>query len=245
MPFGAARLLGFAAVTLVAVVLVSYLANVVFFHLSSSWVAPVTLSSTDERVVTARSQLLAHKDQRDRTAAELAQAERSITSHQAFQSDFAGAAEVANGERGDGASSGVSYEALRIKREYEASRLELAKALADRELLATSLDRQESTIADLEKSAYLRALSEDAMIALVPYTNMADVKTYAPVYACRLGFVGCRKVGSVREVLHGEVTFQHPRRDEALRGQMVELQLTDPNAIKQDVLFVGGKPLGL
>jgi hypothetical protein len=78
---------------------------------------------------------------------------------------------------------------------------------------------------------------------MVPYGNLDNVTVGAPVYACRLSFVACREVGRVREVLRGEVSFDHPRRDSNLRGQMVELDLAEGDAVKQDILFVGAKPL--
>jgi hypothetical protein len=53
----------------------------------------------------------------------------------------------------------------------------------------------------------------------------------------------CHKVGTVLEVLPGEVQFKHPHKDKMLRGQMVELKLDDNSAAEDDVLFVGGRPL--
>jgi hypothetical protein len=53
----------------------------------------------------------------------------------------------------------------------------------------------------------------------------------------------CHKVGSVLEVLPGEVQFKHPHKDKMLRGQMVELKLDNSSAAEDDVLFVGGRPL--
>jgi len=44
--------------------------------------------------------------------------------------------------------------------------------------------------------------------------------------------------------LPGEIQFKHPRRDTIVRGQMVELRLSDTSAGEDDVLFVGGQPLG-
>jgi hypothetical protein len=332
------RLLGFAILTLIVVVLVGYLVSTIFYFLSSSWIAPVAVSASDEKVVTARSSLLAQLDQRDRTAAELAQTERVIAAHEAFQREFATAiqgdrdgrkaaldqvralaasaaatrssirsttnayaattqdrmakeleaglidrntalagkyqiaqiaganlsiaerqaeyearaTELASQTRaleaivsGKSGAGTLSYDVLRIKREYDASRLELAKARADRDVLRASLVRQNQTIDDVKQGAYLRALDDHASVALVPYANLEGVEPGAPVYACRLGFVVCRNVGSVLEVLRGEISFKHPRRDAMVRGQMVELRLDDAAAAQGDVLFVGGRPLGI
>ncbi|MDQ3366707.1 MAG: hypothetical protein M3680_14880 [Myxococcota bacterium] len=337
------RLLGFAILTLIVVVLVGYIAQTLFFYVNTTWVAPIAISSTDERVVSARAGLAAQQDQRERTVAELAQTELAIAVHQEFQADFtrsirgdrqdrqlalsrlkalASSAAQARTEIGkttdayadatsrqmakefeaglidrgtmldgkyqlaqiDGAklsmaerqaqyeaqvaelaaqtraldgivqhdkpgqrgqrTAALSYDVLRIKREYDASKLDLAKALADRKLLVASLARHDQAIADLERSNYLRAVAGGATVALIPYANLAGVKPGAVVTACTLGFLHCREVGTVGEILAGEVSFKHPRRDASVRGQMIELALTDPEAAKRDLLFVGGAPLG-
>jgi hypothetical protein len=331
------RLLGFAILTLIVVVLVGYIAQSVFFYLNTSWIAPVAISPTDEKVIAARTQLHAALDQRERTAAELAQAELTIDTHRSFQGEFAkaikgdrndrmaalsrlkqlaGTAAAARSEirkttnefasasqdrmskeweaglidrqsmlsgkyqlaqisganlslaekqaeyearaaelasqaaalegmvSGKGGAA-LSYDVLKIKREYEGSRLELAKALGDAKVLQSSLVRQDQTIADLKKSAYLRAMSDQTTVALVPYANLEGVKAGTPVFACRVGFVLCREVGQVAEILRGEVSFKHPRRDAQMRGQMVEVKLAENSASKEDILFIGDKPLAL
>jgi hypothetical protein len=330
------RLIGFAILTLIVVVLVGYIGQSVFYYLNKTWIAPVAISPTDEKVIAARTQLSAQQDLRERTAAELAQAQLVITTHKAFQGEFA---KAIKGDRADrvaalerlkqlantaasarseihkatndfaesskdkmskeweaglidrssmlsgkyqiaqissqtlglqekqaeyeqraaelqsqaaaleGMVSGkggaaLSYDVLKIKREYEQSRLDLAKALGDQKVLTSSLSRIDQTISDLKGSAYLRAMSDEATVALVPYSNLEKAKPGAPVYACRASFVWCRPVGKVKEVLRGEVSFKHPRRDAQLRGQMVEIQLTEKTAGTEDILFVGGRPLG-
>jgi hypothetical protein len=330
------RLLGFAILTLIVVVLVGYIGQSVFYYLNKTWVAPVSISPTDEKVIAARTQLAAQQDLRERTAAEIAQADLVINTHQAFQGEFAKAIKGDRADRvaalgrlkalantaasarseiskttndfaasskekmakeweaglidrqsmlsgkyqvaqisgqslalaekqadyeakaaelesqaralegmvsGKGGSA-LSYDVLKIKREYEQSRLDLAKAVGDKKVLTSSLARQDQTIADLQQSAYLRALSNDATVALVPYTNLERAKPGAKVVACRASFLWCHEVGKVKEVLRGEVSFKHPRREAQMRGQMVEIDLTDKSASKDDILFVGGKPLG-
>jgi hypothetical protein len=331
------RLLGFSILSLIVFVLVAYIANTLFYYMNHTWMAPVAVSPSDEKVVTARNALLAAQDQRDRTAAELAQTERVIAADKAFQGEFA---KAIKGDRDDRAAAlgrlkelavsaaatrnqirstnetyakqhqdqlakeyeaglidrnaamngkyqvaqiaganlslaerqadyevraaelsaqaraldaiasgksanGLTYDVLKIKRDFETSRLELAKALSDREVLKASLARQDQTIADLKQGAWLRALHDKATVALVPYKNIENVKPGTPIYACRAGFLVCRQVGSVLEVLRGEITFKHPHRDQMLRGQMVELRLTDPEAAIEDTMFVGSRPLGI
>ncbi len=117
------------------------------------------------------------------------------------------------------------------------------QARARGEVLQASIARQDEIIAGLEQSPYLRALADRAQVALVPYDNLAGVAPGTAVVACRVAMVMCREVGRVLEVLPGEVTFKHPRREKMMRGQMIELQLAEPEAAVRDVLFLGGAPL--
>jgi hypothetical protein len=331
------RLLGFAILSLIVFVLIAYIATTLFYYMNHTWMSPIAVSPSDEKVVTARNALLAAQDQRDRTAAELAQTDRVIAADKAFQGEFA---KAIRGDRDDRAAAlgrlkelavsaastrqeirstneqyakqsqdqmakeyeaglidrnaalngkyqvaqiaganlslaerqadyearatelaaqtraldaissgktanGLTYDVLKIKRDFETSRLELAKALGDREVLKASLARQDQTITDLKQGAWLRALHDKATVALVPYKNLDNIKAGTPIYACRAGFLVCRQVGTVLEVLRGEITFKHPHRDQMLRGQMVELRMTDADAATDDVMFVGSRPLGI
>jgi hypothetical protein len=139
----------------------------------------------------------------------------------------------------------LSYDALKIKRDLDASRLALAKAIAVRDTLRASLTRQDELLAGLRSSAYLRAVGDGATVALVPYANLERATPGEPLYACKLAMVWCHQVGHVVQVLPGEIQLRHPHKDAVVRGQMIELRLTDAGAAKDNVLFVGGKPLGL
>jgi hypothetical protein len=332
------KLLGFAILTIIVVVLVGYIASSAFFYMSSSWVVPMQVSATDEKVVTLQAQLSEQQNTRDRLADELNQAERSIAMQQSFQLEFAKAIkldldgrkaalgrvrELANNaastrraiksqnaayagshrkrmaleyqagliDRNAMLSGGVqlaqltssnlslaerqaefetraaeleattksldailsnvdgdaalSYEVLRIKQEYAASRLDLAKSIEARNTIKASLGRQDKIVSSLKKSSYLRAVEDGAAVAFVPYGNLSNVEKGTDVYACKVGMVFCWHVGEVLEVLPGEVQFKHPQRDKMLRGQMVEMKLDeeDGDAAADDVLFIGGKPL--
>lgn len=338
MIVSAYRMLGFAILTIIVVVLIGYIANTMFFYLSSSWVVPMQVSATDEKVVALQAQLAEQQNSRDRLADELSQAERSIAAQQSFQLEFAkaikmdldgrkaaldrvralannaastrraiksqNAAYAGNARRRmkqeydaglidrnamlsggvqlaaltssnlslaerqaefetraaeleattksldailsnvDG-DSALSYEVLRIKQEYAASRLDLAKAIEARNTIKASLTRQDKIVSKLKGSSYLRAVEDGAAVAFVPYTNLSNVEKGTGVYACKVGMVFCHHVGEVLEVLQGEVQFKHPQRDKMLRGQMVEMKLDeeDDDAAAGDVLYVGGKPL--
>jgi hypothetical protein len=330
------RMLGFSILTIIVIILVGYIAETTFFYLSDSWIVPLAISPTDEKVVSLQAQLTERLNVRDRTAADLADAERGIAVQQAFQSEFQKAiqsdlagrkaaldrmhelASVASSTRASirrsndayaeassrrmsqeyaaglidrqGMLSGkfqlaqistsnltlaerqaeyetraadldaqtrsleallantkvdspMSYDVLRIKQEYEKSRLETQKAIQLRDALRASLTREDELVKSLQNTSYLRALSDHAQVAFVPYGNMHTIDKGTSLYACRLGMIFCHKVGEVLEVLPGEVLFKHPKRDKQLRGQMIELKLEDGVAATDDVLFVGGRPL--
>ena len=332
------RLLGFVILTVIVLVLVSYIVTSIFYMMSDSWVQPMVVSPTDEKVLTLKSQLAEQSNLRDKVALELQHTERYIADQQEFQAEFIKAVQADLAERkttlkrlrrlADGyagartqvtrsnrafakqskkqlrqeyaaglidrnamlqgsfqlaqitnsnmslaerqtefetrareidaeahaleailseqqADGVLSYEILKVKQEYDSSRLETKKALEAREALKASLARYDAIIGSIQESPFLRAADHSANVAFVPYANLDDVEPGAPVYACALEFFACSEVGKVIEVLPGEVAGKHPMRDKSLRGQMVELELDDHDAVAKNVLFVGSKPLFL
>jgi hypothetical protein len=332
------RLLGFVVLAVIVVVLLGYIATTVFFMVSRTWIVPTVISPSDEHVLALQTELTTHQTQRDRVAAELADAERAVAAEERFQLAFAAAmaadlvarqaelvrvralatdasatrrnihganrafatqhgarlareyqarlvdrsgmidgklqlaqisgsslalaekqaeldtraAELAAAVAGLSAlvasqpgNVPLSYDVLTIKRSYDASKLALAKARDTRAMHAAQLLRQQQLIDSLEQSGYLRALRDGASVAAVPYDNIANAGKGSPLYACRAAMLLCKRVGSVLEVLPGEVTLRHPHRARQLRGRMIELQLDEPDAARDDVLFVGGAPLWL
>ena len=330
------RMLGFAILTIIVVVLIGYITTTAFYYWSNSWIVPTALAPTDEKIVSLQAQLNERQNQRDQTAMALDQAERAIAVQQAFQGEFAKAiqsdldgrkaalermhqlaaaaastrtqirrsnnAYAQESQRKMAAEwkaglidrnamlsgrfqlaqittsnlslverqaeyesraadleaqtrsleallantttpGAMSYDVLKIKQEYEASRLDTQKAIETRDTLRTALEREDKLLGSLKQSAYLRAMADGAQVAYVPYGNLSKVEKGSGLYGCKLGMIFCHKVGTVLEVLPGEVLFKHPNRDKQLRGQMVELKLEDGAAATDDVLFVGGRPL--
>jgi hypothetical protein len=330
------RLMGFGILTIIVVALVSYIATTLFYYGSHSWLVPVAVSTSDEKVVQMRSELAAQQNNRDKIAADLTSIDKAILAERAFQNEYAKAiaADVegrrlslekvrelagtaastrneirtANDEFAseeakraadeykaglidrngmiahkqqmaglattnlglaekqadyerqaqelelqtnalDGLISGkgahaLSYDVLKIKRDYDSSKLEVDRDIAQRDALKASLARVDSIIAGLKKSAYLRALDDGAQVALVPYANVEKTAKGTKLYGCKIGMVFCHEVGTVLEVLPSEVQVESPHGGKTSRGLMVELKLTDANAAREDVLFAGGKPLG-
>ncbi len=336
------RGLGFAILTIIVVVLVGYITTSVFYMVSDSWIEPMVVSPTDERVLNLRSQLAEKSNLRDQVALDLQHTERYIASQQEFQAEFVKAVKadlaerkttlrrlrsLASGYAGErsrirksnrafakqskaqmsqeyaarlidrseylqgafqlgqiatsnlslaerqvefetrasesdgearaleailsqkqaeaGAKGSLSYEVLKVKQEYDQSRLDTQKAIESRAALKESLARYDAILVSIKRSPWLRAADHSADVAFVPYSNLDEVKVGSSVYACGLEMVFCYRVGTVHELLPGEVTYKHPFREKDLRGQMVELKLDDDekDAVAKSVLFVGGRPM--
>lgn len=142
------------------------------------------------------------------------------------------------------------YDALALRREYNASLLAVSKgrelAAALRKSMAeidALLKEKDELVASIRRSSYGAAIGGDVTIGFVPYENMNVVKTGDPLFACRLGFLFCTEVGTVGEPLPGEAKGMHPNGGRTLRGQMVRVQLRDPHAEERPILYAGEKPL--
>src|SRR5262249_11446203 len=83
------RLMGFAVLTLIVVVLVGYIATTLFFYASHTWIVPTVVSTSDDKVVALQTQLAAQQNQRDKIAGDLADAERAMAAEREFQLAFA------------------------------------------------------------------------------------------------------------------------------------------------------------
>jgi hypothetical protein len=330
------RMLGFAILSIIVIVLVGYIGTSAFYFVSDSWVQPMVVSPTDERVLQLKSELAEQASARDQVMVQLQHTDRFIASQQDFQEQFVMAvkadlaerksslgrvaklARTYRGERSRIRSSNeayakqskqnmskeyearliargdltageyqqaqiansnlslaerqvefenraaelqkqsaslenilskkqnagaLSYEVLKIKRDYDMSKLESAKATEERKALQASLERHNAIVNSIQQSPQLRASQQKANVAFVPYANFEGVKPGAPVYACTLEMVLCHEAGTIKAVLPGEVTSKHPHREKSLRGQMVELALDDTSAAEENVLFIGSKPL--
>ncbi len=140
-------------------------------------------------------------------------------------------------------TAALSYDVLKIARDYETSKLALAKEMGNRERIKHSLQRQDQIINGVTSSAYMRALGDGATVALVPYSNLKNVEPGTSLYACRISMLICREVGTVKDILPGEVTVKEPKGDSVVRGRMISMQMSEPEAAQDEVLFAGSKPL--
>jgi hypothetical protein len=81
------KVVGFSVLSLIVLALVSYLGSTLFYWYSSSWLMPVVISPTDERVLQLSATLATQAGTRDKLQADLADADRVMIMQQQFLSD--------------------------------------------------------------------------------------------------------------------------------------------------------------
>lgn len=240
------KLAGLVALTAILVGLVAFLVVNVFYFFDHSWVRPVVLSPTHQKVVEASTALAdakLHASQLEteklELEAQLAELDRSAQLSARFLADTAALAEAAK-----------TPEQALLRRELDRARLEQANvaprkaALSQRlESLGLRLKDEDQIVQRLASSPYLRAVEKKVVIAFVPYPNLKNVHPGTKLYGCAWGLVFCSRVGAVKAMIEGEVQDTHPHDESIQRGVMVEIELTNPSSAGEAVLFAGSKPL--
>lgn len=240
------KIAGLIALTAILVGLISFLIVNVFYFFDHSWVRPVVLTKSHQKVIEAQNQLADAKLRASQFAteqveieAQLAELERSVKSADKFIADL-----------GNQAEAPKTPEQWLVRREAEKAQLDKENGIGQRAPLRQRLEGLKLRIADQDKlvsrlalSPYLKAVDHRVVLAFVPYDNK-HMKVGAKLYGCSWGLVACSNVGKITAVLDGEVTNQHPNNESTYRGQLVEISVSEW-AAGQTVLFAGGKPLWL
>jgi hypothetical protein len=241
------KVAGLVALTAILVGLISFLVVNVFYFFDHTWVRPVVLAPTHQKVVEASTQLA---DAKLRTSqldtekveidAQLSEIDRSVIVNDKFITDL-----------GVTADKPTTPDLWLVHRELEKAKLEKENATGRRAPLIQRLDslklrkvEQDALVKRLEQSPYLRAVNNKIVLAFVPYQNLRNVKLGTRLYGCSWGLVACSNVGKVTTVLEGEVQDVHPHDESIQRGVMVEIDVSS-SAAGETVLFAGGKPLWL
>lgn len=112
---------------------------------------------------------------------------------------------------------------------------------------AAELAKLKAIVATLSDSPYYRVTvaTSPLSFAFVPYSNEDGIKAGEGVYDCTFQVLWCKKVGVVKKVHHDEERAQHPLFHVDMRGSLVEMELTDQQAGKSRVVFIGRAPLFL
>ncbi|HVV86183.1 MAG TPA: hypothetical protein VHE35_24175 [Kofleriaceae bacterium] len=243
------KLAGIVALGAILIGLVFWVIVSIFYFFNDSWVRPVILGPRHDKVMAVVAEVQAAEDRLDRlevdrakTAADLAQYDRVIATSTSFEADLGPSITAA----------GTSVAAALPRRALDQAVLDREGAVDGKktaELRLHQLDEdvtaQQAVLERLRANFYYRARNEKVVVGFVPYTNLEAAHPGATLYRCKWGLVRCSAVGKVVSVLEGEVTERHPHNDALKRGVMIELQLTDPSAGQDNVLFAGSKPFWL
>ena len=236
---------GLVALTAILVGLVGFLIVNIFYFFDHTWVRPVVLSPNHQKVVEASNQLADAKTRASRLSGELATLEESLAANErAIADDDRFIAEV-----GSAVDAPKSAEQWLVRRELGKARLDKDDKMGLRAPLALQIEQQKRLIKDQEavvnrlaQSPYLKAIENKVTLAFVSNQNLRNVKLGTPLYGCVWGLVWCRKVGTVKAVLDGEVQDIHPHDESVQRGLMLEIDVSEWGA-SEAVLFAGSKPL--
>jgi hypothetical protein len=124
----------------------------------------------------------------------------------------------------------VDLEIVRIDAERR------AKA-AQRDALVERVAQVDEMVQQIEERPLFRALEQDLELAFVPYTQLAGVAPGAQVYTCVWGLFWCRAVGSVSQMVPGEIVQADPWGSQ-VRGEYVVLSLSDHDAARAKTLRI-------
>ncbi len=146
----------------------------------------------------------------------------------------------------DGAGGAPSRRPEIAQRHEEDTRLELEIVrleaerrglVAMRDAAAESLGELRQVMSELEARPIYQATERAMDVGFVPYSQLEGVVAGSTVIACHAGVFFCREVGTVREVLPGEVVTQDPW-GELARGRYALLDLHDDTAVQERILRV-------
>ena len=239
------RVAGMAALGAILIGLILFLTGTIFWYFNRTWVRPVILSPEHAKVMSATTALAearSHESemvsQRAATDAEIKATDREIDKFGKQETDLAPL--VAGKLTAQNAALRVAYDNAVLQHQ---AALERRPVLETKEKdLDSQLADQEKLVGRLAGSPYIKATEEKRVVGFVPYQNLSSVHPGVTLYACDWGLIKCHSAGKVLQQLDGEVQDVHPHDDSVQRGVMVEIDLTDPDAATENVLFAGSKP---
>jgi hypothetical protein len=238
------KVAGLVALTAILIGLVGFLTVNVFYFFDHTWVRPVVLSPTHQKVVEASTQLADAKLRASQLDTEKLEIQAQLTEiDRTVKADDAFLAEPVPTNPADVWLAHREVEKARLDKDNATDKR--APLLQRLEALGLRQKDQEAVVHRLESSPYLRAVNGKVVLAFVPYQNLRNVKIGTKLYSCAWGLVACSTVGTVKATIDGEVQDIHPHDESIQRGIMVEVDLSTPSAEGESVLFAGGKPLVL
>ncbi len=246
------KVAGIVALGAILVGLLSFLIVNVFYFFNHTWVRPVVITPTHQKVIDASTTLAdarlrysQFETERLEVNAELAQIERVVTTEDKFVADVGPLVEA------EGKPIKTADAAL-LRRQVDEAKLKRDEAIGHRvslqqraQHMALRINEQGQLVDQLAASPYLRAVGRKVVLVFIPYSNLPNVKVGTKLYGCAWGLTLCSRVGRIISLLDGEVQEMHPHDETLQRGVMAEIELSKSSAGGDKVLFAGGKPLWL
>ncbi|HWO13565.1 MAG TPA: hypothetical protein VNN80_28885 [Polyangiaceae bacterium] len=124
----------------------------------------------------------------------------------------------------------VDLEIVRIDAEKRAK-------IAQRDALVERVAQVDEMVQQIEERPLFQAQERELELAFVPYTQLEGVSPGAEVYSCLWGLVWCQRVGSVAQMVPGEVVQADPWGSQ-VRGEYVVLNLTQHEAARGKTLRI-------
>jgi hypothetical protein len=240
------KVAGLFVLTAILVGLIGFLVVNIFYFFDHTWVRPVVLTPTHQKVVEASNQLTEARSRASQLTAEKLDIESQL---QGIEMKIAMDDKVAAETGYDAPKTPEQWlvhhqiDEARLDKELQVGRKVPLKARI--ESLVQIMKDQDGLVHRLEQSPYLRAVNSKVVLAFVPYQNLRNVKLGTKLYGCSWGLVFCSRVGKITATIDGEVQDIHPHDESIQRGIMVEVELSTPSAEGETVLFAGSKPLWL
>lgn len=239
------KVAGLVALTAILVGLIGFLMVNIFYFFDHSWVRPVVLSPNHQKVVEASNQLADARTRASQLTGELGTLEEKLAANErAIADDDRFITEV-----GAAVDAPKTAEQWLLRREIERARLDKDNKVGERAPLGQQIEQQkllikaqDAVVNRLSQTPYLKAIESKVTLAFVANQNLRNIKLGTPLYGCVWGLVWCRKVGTVKAVLDGEVQDIHPHDESIQRGVMLEIDVSEWGA-SEAVLFAGSKPL--
>jgi hypothetical protein len=130
---------------------------------------------------------------------------------------------------------------IRIDLEVTRLKAEARSKAEQRDGLEGRVARVDELSAQLKARPAFLAADRSLDVAFVPYTQMDGVEPGAHVYSCVWGLFFCKEVGTVKDLVPGEVAMTDPWGNQA-RGLYAVLGLDDRDAAKSKILRVRSVP---
>ena len=112
--------------------------------------------------------------------------------------------------------------------------------ISERQTAERDIARIDVLLTQMRSRPVVRAIEGRQNVAFVPYTQLKPVRQASRVYECKIwGVFACKHVGSVLEVIPGEVNLPDPW-GTPTRGQLATLSLADASSARQKTLRIRG-----